>query len=48
MQTKQAQIDEMKAEVKKEQEREFLLKNELRRLREEDIRKVKERQWRID
>ena len=38
----------MKAEAKREQEREVMLKNELRKLREEDIRKLRERQKRLE
>jgi hypothetical protein len=38
----------MKDEFKREKEREFILRNELRRLKEEDIRKLRERHKRIE
>lgn len=38
----------MKDEFKREREREFMLRNELRRLKEEDIRKLRERHKRIE
>lgn len=38
----------LQQEIKREQEKEFMLRNEERRLREEDIRKLRDRQKRLN
>lgn len=48
LQQKLDQANEQIEEFRREQDRLFMLKNELRRMREDDIVKLRERQKRID
>lgn len=45
---KQAEVRDYKENVRKEMEKEFMLQNEYRRLKAEDIRQLRERQKRLE
>eukprot|EP00347_Sterkiella_histriomuscorum_P015905 403355238 len=48
MEFRQQEVSIIKDQVRREQEKEFMLQNEYRRLKSEDIRKLRERQKRLD
>ncbi|CDW80213.1 UNKNOWN [Stylonychia lemnae] len=48
LQKQQEEVRDYKEQVRREQNKEFMLQNEYRRLKSEDIRKLRERQKRLD